>query len=145
MPSLIKLAGRLALLAQLAAAAYVTSLPHNAQQMFNESMAWMDAYYDGAAGYLYDFSAAAALRHETRSSAWYALGLLVRNEGADVAEAEKIVNNIISAQFRVESEQWYGDYQQEPEEPTSARPTTGPWCTARGIRTGAASWGRRSW
>jgi len=44
-------------------------------------MEWMDDFYDSSAGYLYDVSAASALRHETRSLAWYAVGLLARNNG----------------------------------------------------------------
>ncbi|EMR72210.1 hypothetical protein UCREL1_738 [Eutypa lata UCREL1] len=80
-------------------------------------MGWMDQYYDSSAGYLYDFSSTEALGHETRSSVWYAFGLLARNDGNDVAEAEKIIKNVISGQFKVESEEWYGDYQKYPEEP----------------------------
>jgi hypothetical protein len=86
---------------------YINKLSPNAKQMFTESMEWMDLYYDSDAGYLYDFSASVALRHETRSSAWYAFGLLARNEGNDVTEAEKIIKNIISAQYKAKSEQWY--------------------------------------
>ncbi|KAM0350954.1 hypothetical protein ACHAPU_002732 [Fusarium lateritium] len=92
-------------------------MPPNAQQLFTESMQWMDTFYDQKAGYLYDFSTTVALRHETRSSVWYAFGLLARNDGSDVAEAEKIIKNTIGAQYKVPAEEWYGDYQQEPEEP----------------------------
>ncbi|KAH0367366.1 hypothetical protein KCU65_g4692, partial [Aureobasidium melanogenum] len=80
-------------------------------------MSWMDGYYDTAAGYLYSLDAAAALRHVTRSSAWYAVGLLARNQGDDVNNAEKILTNIIHGQYKDPAEQWFGDYQQEPEEP----------------------------
>ncbi|ETN39092.1 uncharacterized protein HMPREF1541_05314 [Cyphellophora europaea CBS 101466] len=104
-------------MAAVARASYVDSLPSNAQELFSESMSWMDTFYDTEAGYLYDLSAQTALDHETRSSAWYALGLLARNEDDNVQQAEKIVNNIISGQFRNESQQWYGDYQKFPEEP----------------------------
>lgn len=85
-----------------------SAMPRMAQELFDASMTWMDGYYDQPAGYLYDFTAAAALRHETRSSAWYALGLLARNSqgGSDVVEAEKIITNIIAGQYKVESEQW---------------------------------------
>lgn len=85
---------------------YASSLSSNAQELFTESMTWLDTFYDSEAGYLYDLSAQTALDHETRSSAWYALGLLARNEGNDVQEAEKIVNNIIYGQFKNESQQW---------------------------------------
>ncbi|KAK8075330.1 hypothetical protein PG997_009993 [Apiospora hydei] len=96
----------------------------NAQGLLNESMAWMDTFYDSELGYLYDVEGGAALRHETRSSAWYALGLLARN---DSTEAEHIITNIIGAQFKDPSRQWYGDYQKYPEEPevgTAAYPAS---------------------
>ncbi|RDW79783.1 hypothetical protein BP6252_04421 [Coleophoma cylindrospora] len=108
------------------ASSYVSSLPLNTQGLFNESMEWMDDFYDAAAGYLYDESAATALRHETRSSAWYAVGLLARNNGSDVENALKIIVNVCSAQFKDPADQWYGDYQQEPEEPMLGSPTYPP-------------------
>ncbi|WQF79252.1 hypothetical protein CDEST_04266 [Colletotrichum destructivum] len=104
------------------ASSYVASMPVHAQGLLNESMAWMDQYYDRSAGYLYDFGASSALRHETRSSIWYALGLLARNEGDDAAQAERIITNTIGAQFKAEPEQWYGDYQMYPEEPYVGSP-----------------------
>ncbi|EGY15308.1 hypothetical protein VD0002_g2813 [Verticillium dahliae] len=110
--ALVALAGTAA-----GASPYVESLTPEAQGLLLESMKWMDDYYDANAGYLHDFSNSAALRHETRSSVWYALGLLARNEGNDAAEADKIITNTIRGQYRVESEEWFGNYQQEPEEP----------------------------
>ncbi|KAK2756885.1 hypothetical protein CKAH01_17072 [Colletotrichum kahawae] len=109
--SMSKATALLALAGTATASSYVANLSTNAQGLLNESMAWMDQYYDRSAGYLYDFGSASALRHETRSSVWYALGLLARNNGDDAAEAEKIITNTIAGQFKVESEQWYGDYQ----------------------------------
>lgn len=88
-------------------ASYVESMPLNAQGLLNESMSWMDNFYDPEAGYLYDVSGAAALRHETRSSAWYAVGLLARNEGEDVKEALKILTNVVDGQFKNPEQQWY--------------------------------------
>ncbi|KAI1338142.1 hypothetical protein F5Y15DRAFT_132837 [Xylariaceae sp. FL0016] len=98
-------------------AAYVASMSPNAQQLFNESMSWLDIYYDSDAGYLYDVEGSKALLHETRSSVWYALGLLARNHDSDVKEAEKIITNTVGAQFTNVSEQWYGDYQMYSEQP----------------------------
>lgn len=74
--------------------------------MLQESMDWMDMYYDSERGYLFDLGAA-ALVHDTRSSAWYAAGLLARNKNDDVDQAVRIVTNIIQGQFKNESEQWY--------------------------------------
>ncbi|KAK8123026.1 hypothetical protein PG984_011696 [Apiospora sp. TS-2023a] len=104
-------------LSSLSSASYVTSMSPNAQGLLNESMAWMDTFYDHDLGYLYDVEGSAALRHETRSSAWYAVGLLARNGQDDAKEAEHIITNIIGAQFQNVSQQWYGDYQKYPEEP----------------------------
>jgi hypothetical protein len=74
--------------------------------LLQESMDWMDMYYDSERGYLFDLDAA-ALIHDTRSSAWYAAGLLARNKGDDVEQAVRIVTNIIQGQYKNESEQWY--------------------------------------
>ncbi|KAJ1331289.1 hypothetical protein MN608_04748 [Microdochium nivale] len=91
----------------------------NAQQLLDESMEWMDRYYDDDFGYLYDFGSVSALRHETRSSVWYSLGLLARNggDGSDVVEAERILSAVADGQFKNVSQQWYGTYQKYPEEP----------------------------
>lgn len=90
-----------------APAQHATRLPDNAQQLLDESMKWMDTFYDSSESYLYELSATAALRHETRSSVWYALGLLARNEKDDVKQAESIICKVIDAQFKEPSEQWY--------------------------------------
>jgi hypothetical protein len=73
--------------------------------LLQESMDWMDMYYDSERGYLFSLDAT-ALTHETRASVWYAAGLLARNEADDVEQAIKIVRNVVGAQFRNESEQW---------------------------------------
>lgn len=85
---------------------YVSTLPKNSQSLFTESMAWMDGFYDPSAGYLFDESSATALRHETRSSAWYAIGLLGRNEGDDVKNALEIITNVIHGQYKDPAKQW---------------------------------------
>ena len=107
---------------KLASCSYVSSLPKNAQGLFNESMNWMDTYYDSSAGYLYEVGGVSALRHETRSSAWYAIGLLGRNDAGDIVEAEKLITNIVHGQYKNPEEQWYAEYQQEPEEPYVGSP-----------------------
>jgi hypothetical protein len=77
------------------------------KDLLKESMDWLDMYYDAEAGYLYSLDAA-ALTHETRASAWYAAGLLARNEADDVEQAVKIVENIIMGQHKNQSAQWLG-------------------------------------
>ncbi|KAH7176728.1 hypothetical protein EDB81DRAFT_49498 [Dactylonectria macrodidyma] len=103
----------------------VNSMSPKAKQLFTESMDWMDTYYDSDAGYLYYFSSSTALRHETRSSSWYALGLLARNQGNDVAESVKIIHNLIAGQYKDPANEWYGNYQREPEEPKVGSPKYG--------------------
>lgn len=112
--------------------------------MFDSSMSYLDQIYDPTAGYLwYTYYPLAAGKHETRSSVWYAAGLLRRNEGSDVDEAVKILTSVIGDQQKNASHQWYliplsilpllllksshahtepkyrfGDYTKYPEEPT---------------------------
>ena len=88
------------------AKSYVESMPANSRELLLESMAWMDSFYDSDAGYLYDVSEQAALNHETRSSAWYAVGLLARNGGSDVEEAVKILTNVVDGQYKDPKDQW---------------------------------------
>ncbi|KAI8711274.1 hypothetical protein NCS52_01503300 [Fusarium sp. LHS14.1] len=111
-------------LAALASAApsALNSMSRNARSLFTESMNWMDDYYDPETGYLFDFSATTALNHDTRSSVWYALGLLARNKGDDATEAEKIITNVIHAQYEEPKDEWYATYQKEPEEPYVGSP-----------------------
>lgn len=98
--------GFTALVGATAAASFTDSLDKNAKALLTESMNWMDIYYDSKAGYLYYFDTATALRHETRSSIWYAFGLLARNKEDDVSEAEKIITNVIQAQYKAPAHEW---------------------------------------
>ena len=94
------------------------SWSENSCHLFSESMDYMDRIYDPDAGYLSDPTGATALRHNTRASVWYAVGLLARNQDGNVDQAMRIIRNVIDGQFKDPKDQWYGDYQQYPEEPT---------------------------
>ncbi|KAF3764102.1 hypothetical protein M406DRAFT_260292 [Cryphonectria parasitica EP155] len=88
-------------------------------QMFSTSMSFLDEIYDPVVGYLwYFYFPLAAGKHETRSTVWYAAGLLRRNQGNDVNEAVRIIESVIGDQQKNVSDQWYGDYTKYPEEPT---------------------------
>lgn len=65
----------------------------------------MDTLYDPSVGYMFN-AVEGALIHETRSSSWYAAGLLARNEGDDKEQAARIIRNIISGQNHNVSAQW---------------------------------------
>lgn len=108
-------------------AAAAQQLSGYAKDLFDESMSFLDNIYDPTAGYLsYFYYPLAAAKHETRSSVWYAAGLLQRNEGTDADEAIKIITNIIGDQNKNVSAQWYGDYTKYPEEPTVGSPAYEP-------------------
>jgi hypothetical protein len=76
----------------------LASLGPNSLDLFNQAMGFLDEFYDPKAGYLYDLSAAEGLRHESRQSVFYSLGLLARNQGDDAANAAKILYNIVEGQ-----------------------------------------------
>lgn len=119
MPCAPHISTRAVLVAITAASSFLavsaTEYSQYAQDLLDQSMDFMDRVYDPEAGYL--FNLYYALQHETRSSSWYAAGLLARNTNDDVEQAVKIIGNIIEPQFKNASEQWYGDYQSYPEEP----------------------------
>ena len=69
-------------------------------------MQWLDYTYDPVASQLYDGSNAVALRHTTRGSPWYAVGLLARNEGDDVEQALNILTTTVNLQYKDPKEQW---------------------------------------
>lgn len=76
-------------------------------EMFDSSMSYLDQIYDPTAGYLwYTYYPFAAGKHETRSTVWYAAGLLRRNQANDVDDAVKIINSVIGDQKKNASEQW---------------------------------------
>lgn len=83
--------------------------------LFDQSMSFLDQIYDPYAGYLWWFyQPLAAGKHETRSTVWYAAGLLRRNEGDDVDNAVKIITSVIGDQQKNVSAQWYGNHLQNP-------------------------------
>lgn len=97
--------------------AQASSRSESVQDMLDASMEYMDSFYDSSYKYLYAPKGESALRHSTVETSWYALGLLMRNEGGDAEEAQDIIKAIIDGQFKDPEQQWYGTYQKYPEEP----------------------------
>ncbi|EED21461.1 conserved hypothetical protein [Talaromyces stipitatus ATCC 10500] len=117
------------LLCSLLSATLVRSveLSGHAQSLFDQSMSFQDQIYDPDVSYLrYFYYPLAAGPHETRSTVWYSLGLLQRNQGDDVKEAIKILENVIGDQEKNASVLWYGDYTVYPEQPTVGSPSYDP-------------------
>ncbi|KAL3456414.1 hypothetical protein BJX64DRAFT_296657 [Aspergillus heterothallicus] len=117
----------LASLLLCAALVPAAKLSEHAQALFNESMSIQDAIYDPSVSYLrYFYYPLAAGSHETRSTVWYSVGLLQRNNENDVEEAVKIIKNVIGDQEKNVSVQWYGDYTVYPEQPRVGSPAYPP-------------------
>src|SRR5512139_2079299 len=86
--------------------AHGRSLDANAQQLLSASSAWMDQYWDEALGLLWSPGDVADPRypqpgpyHMVRESAWYALGLFLRDEPGDVERAIRALGAILTNQF----------------------------------------------
>ncbi|KAI3397174.1 hypothetical protein diail_11148 [Diaporthe ilicicola] len=106
-------------LAVTGASAFTGNTTGYIDDLFDQSMSFLDQIYDPDAGYLwYFYYPLAAGKHETRSTVWYAAGLLRRNEGDDVDNAVRIITSVIGDQQKNVSAQWFGDYTKYPEEPT---------------------------
>ncbi|KAJ3377710.1 hypothetical protein HDU84_008303, partial [Entophlyctis sp. JEL0112] len=93
------------------------SMNSYAQNLFEETLAWQDEFWDEAAGYLVTADLTLPGRWDTRQTAWYSTGLLARNGTGDVARAKRIINQVIDMQYTTPGVAWYGTYQQSPEEP----------------------------
>lgn len=107
--------------------AQATRMTPHADEMFHGEMTFLDNLYDPVAGYLYYFYyPLAAGPHETRSTVWYATGLLQRNKGNDTANAIRIIKDVIAGQEKNVSAQWFGDYTVYPEQPTVGSPSYAP-------------------
>ncbi|KAL4944978.1 hypothetical protein BDV06DRAFT_232159 [Aspergillus oleicola] len=116
-----------AFLPLLATSVQSATLSRDVDTLFTESMTLQDAIYDPSASYLHWFYFPfAAGPHETRSSIWYSVGLLQRNQGNDAEEAISIIKNVIGGQEKNTSVQWFGDYTRYPEQPTVGSPAYDP-------------------
>ncbi len=100
------------------------SLAPNAQQLAAESVAWIDRFWDEAAGLLWSPGDApdpqtfdAPIYHLVRDSAWYALGLFLRNRGDDAARAVRILEAVLANQYDAPDQPYHGTFRRAPEEP----------------------------
>ncbi|KIY67025.1 hypothetical protein CYLTODRAFT_462105 [Cylindrobasidium torrendii FP15055 ss-10] len=86
---------------------YLDSLSDNQRELFNYAMTGLDMNF--APPFIFE---------STRYSAWYAVGLLARNEGDDLAVASQIIQDVISFQYTDPNDLWFGTYQGETTAPT---------------------------
>jgi len=102
---------------------YIGSLDANAQQLLTASVAWMDQYWDEAMRLLRSPGDVADPHHPqpgdghmVRESAWYALGLFLRNSPGDVERAIRALEAILTYQFDEPDKVYHGTFYREPEE-----------------------------
>jgi hypothetical protein len=101
----------------------VASLSRNSREIFQESMKWGDEYYDPQARLCRmppspQYAEAHLPTHlAVRESAWYAVGLLLRDGHGDRERAAQILDTVLNAQYREPGKPWDGTFRRTPAEP----------------------------
>src|SRR5208337_242248 len=99
------------------------SLNKNSREIFEIAMQWGDQYYDAKANLCrMPPSPQYAEAHlptylAVRESAWYAVGLLLRDGSGDRERATQILNTVLNAQYREPGKPWDGTFRRTPAEP----------------------------
>ncbi len=101
-----------------------------ARDLAERSLEWLDRYWDASVGLfrmpddaLYEDGQAAAAVHLVRETAWYALGLLLRNADGDSARAVRAVDALLAFQFDAPEHPYHGTWYRSPHEsPPPANP-----------------------
>ncbi|GLB42799.1 hypothetical protein LshimejAT787_1202480 [Lyophyllum shimeji] len=83
----------------LSSPSYLDGLSTNQQRLFEYAMKGLDINF--APPFLFS---------SPRYSAWYAVGLLARAQGDDIATASKIIQDVISYQFTDPTKLWFGTF-----------------------------------
>jgi hypothetical protein len=103
---------------------HLEQLGPNARDLAERSLNWMDSCWDEAAGLFqmpnrafYEDGNVSAEVHLVRETAWYALGLLLRNQPGDAARAGRAVDALLNYQFDAPGEPYHGTWYRSPHEP----------------------------
>ncbi|KAF5371592.1 hypothetical protein D9758_003428 [Tetrapyrgos nigripes] len=89
-------------------ASILDTLPPLQRRVFEYGMTGLDVNFGGPGTLLFD---------SPRYTAWYAVGLLARNEGNDVEVASGLLEQVVSYQFKDPSKVWFGTFKNDPNEP----------------------------
>jgi hypothetical protein len=99
-------------------------LDPTARDLAERSIAWMDRCWDEAAGLfrvpgdmLYEAGRLGVPAHIVRETAWYALGLLLRDAPGDRARAARAIETVLSYQFDAPGQPYHGTWYRSPHEP----------------------------
>jgi len=101
----------------------VASLNKNSQEIFSVAMEWGDKYYDAQAKLCRmppspQFADLQSRQYlAVRESAWYALGLLLRDGTGDRERAAQILDVVLNNQYREPGKPWDGTFRRTPAEP----------------------------
>jgi hypothetical protein len=95
-----------------------------ARDLAERSIAWMDQCWDAAAGLfrvpedaLYERGLVGITAHLVRETAWYGLGLLLRNAPEDLARACRAIEAVLAHQFDAPGQPYHGTWYRSPLEP----------------------------
>jgi len=107
----------------------VEDLAPQARDLLERSVAWMDRYWDAECGLLWSMGDISdpqsndhAPYHIVRESAWYALGLLMRDRDGDTGRAVQALEAILPHQFDEPGKVYHGTFYRAPEEPHPPEP-----------------------
>jgi hypothetical protein len=95
-----------------------------AASLARESLTWSDQFWDPQAALLAVEPAGAHTHHHSvRNSLWYALGLMLRNEGDDRARAVQTIAAVLDNQYDAPGTAYHGTFRRWPgEAPPPANP-----------------------
>src|SRR6185295_8480068 len=95
-----------------------------ARDLATRSIAWMDGCWDEAAGFFrvpgdafYEAGRLGVPAHIVRETAWYALGLLLRDAPGDRARACRAIECVLAYQFDAPGKPYHGTWYRSPHEP----------------------------
>jgi hypothetical protein len=112
----------------------LSALDPNARELAGRSTAWMDSFWDEAAGLLWypGYEAPAQKMsgrgyHLVRDTAWYVIGLLLRRQGPDCLRAIHAMHAILDFQFDAPAQPFHGSFARSPEEPRPPESGAAEW------------------
>jgi hypothetical protein len=102
----------------------LADLDPTSRDLAERSLAWLDRHWDASVGLfrmpddaLYEDGQATTAVHLVRETAWYALGLLLRNADGDIARAVRATDTLLTYQFDEPGQPYHGTWYRSPHEP----------------------------
>jgi hypothetical protein len=103
---------------------HLDQLGTTARDLAERAVSWMDGAWDEAAGLfrmpgdvLYEAGNLGVPAHMLRETAWYALGLLLRDAPGDLARAIRAIDTLLNYQFDAPGQPYHGTWYRSPHEP----------------------------